>query len=279
MLGPSFPLRLLSDDILQELDPTRTDRHFEWRRDFNIINFVLTNPRVQLSYQLNDLALFLGDRDAAASRPLVNAGAGPRMSIQGAVQRLDRGDTFFHTRRTPGDDPTLFETFPAQGSLQVEISACDPVEGDDIFGPGTYPGMLLAWDPKHEADTLTLDLRAPASALKEIADSLQSGNASAIALRVGIRVFTYEVDDALREPYHRQTFVCHGHGATAAILDIRTLPAALAPVPEDEAEPAPLQDPSPPASRTPPSPGPELRSLATPLWVIAGLLLLFLMTN
>lgn len=37
MLGPSHPLRQVSEDVLQELDPARGDRPFEWRRDFQIV--------------------------------------------------------------------------------------------------------------------------------------------------------------------------------------------------------------------------------------------------
>lgn len=274
MLGPSFPLRQVSDDVLHEVNPDREKRPLEWHRDFNIINLVISNPRVHGTYQLNQLALFSRYRDPARSEPQVLAGDGFRLCIQGTVNRLERGDTFIHTKPSSEDDETLFDTFPAQGALQVEISACEPEEGGAVFGSGTYPGTLLAWDPELERDTITLDLRAPALALKDVADAIQSGKAAALILQVGVRVFTYEVDDALREPHHQQTFVFHGHAAPAAILKLRTLPVAPSLKPDDEPAYDPFQETSAQSNPTSSPLPPTLTSLSTPLWVIAGLLLL-----
>lgn len=274
MLGPSHPLRQVGEDVLQELDPARGDRPFEWRRDFQIINFVIAKPEVHLSHELNRLTFFIGNRDGTSPEPLVQAGSGSRLSIRGAVSRLDRGDDFYQTRPSPDAESGLFEAFPAKGVLQVEISACDPLEGDQVFGPGTYPGQLLVWDPELEDDTLTLDLRAPASALRELAESLQSGKAASLALQVCVRAFTYEVDDALREPYHRQSFVVHGRAAYAAILSIRTLSLTLPSTSAHDPEHADLAQPIS-SDRSGQDPAlSTLNAVSTPLWVICGLLLL-----
>lgn len=277
MLGPSFPLRQVSDEVLQELHPDRMDRPFEWRRDFHIINFVISNPQVRVSYQLHDLAFSFGNRDPATFGPLVKAGSGVRLSIHGSVKRLERGDNFVHTKPSSSGDETLFDTFPAQGSLQIEISSCDPYEGNEIFGPATYPGVLYSWDPDLERDSLTLSLYLPSTALREIADAIRAGKADALSLQVGVRVFTYEVDDALREPYHQQTFVFHGHTEPAAILRIETLETAPSTDRDYDALTEPSTESDLPAAPSTPLPTPTLTSVANPLWVIAGLLLLLVL--
>jgi hypothetical protein len=280
MFAPQHPLRRISDDVLQDTDPARAGkRPFEWRRNFNITNFLLLNPRVVVSYDLNDVNFFAQFGEAPRSAPLVNAGPGKSVSIQGSVELSVFGDRFVQTRRAPGDDRALLEAFSPKGRLQVAILPCDPYQGNEIFGPGTYPGMLCSWDPSIEKDTLTLELRAPAAAIAEIADALQSGKAGALGLHVGVHVFTYEVDDALREPHHSQTFLVPEDGAAAALTRIRTLPAPE-PEPPDEDLDATTSIEQPPTTRSALSRQvSDLTSLATPLWTIAGILLLLWVTR
>lgn len=280
MLTPNRVLRRISDDVLQETDPSRGGkRPFEWRRSFHICNFVLTDPRVVVTYDVNDVNLFAEIGEGPRKVPLVDAGRGKSVSIRGSVALSIFGDQFLQTKRAPGEDPALLEVFPGKGRLQIEIGTCEPLSGDGVFGPGTYPGRLSAWDPEIEKDTLTLDLRAPHSTVSEIAELLSSGKAGALGLQVGLHVFTYEVDDALREPHHSQTFIVADTGSAAAILRLRTLPSPQ-PVPTDvgpEATPS-AEDPPAPASALALQ-NSNRSSLAAPLWVIAALLALIAATQ
>lgn len=273
MFTPNRLLRRISGDVLQETDPARAGkRPFEWRRNFNICNFVLTDPQAVVTYDVNDVNFFAQIGDGPRKTPLVDAGRGKSVSIRASAPLSIFRDHFLQTRRAPGDDPDLLEVFPSKGRLQIEIGVCEPLAGDGVFGPGTYPGRLSAWDPEIEKDTLTLDLRAPHDIVAEIAESLSSGKAGALGLQVGVHVFTYEVDDALREPHHPQTFIVGESGAAAAILRLRTLPA---PEPEPlDVDPDPTPSNNEPAPRTsaPAQQASNLASLANPLWVIAGLL-------
>lgn len=281
MLGPSFPLRQISDDILQELDPAKTNRPLEWRRHFNIINFVLNNPNVVVDHQVNEVDVFAEIGKRSPSRPLVKACGGTKIVVRGTVDRLQRGDRFFGTRKAEGDDPTVFKAVAGKDGVYVEISAGEPAEGDEDFASGTYPGTLIAWDKDLDIDDLTLDLRASGATLEMIAAAIQGGNAAALALQVGVRVFSYEVDDALRHYTHQRTFVLHGEATQAALLKVNTLPKTAISKTDAETDaevwPPPDQPQHLPTGATLRTQ--NLSALSAPLWTIAGILLLLWVTR
>jgi hypothetical protein len=100
---------------------------------------------------------------------------------------------------------------------------------------------------------------------------------------IGIQSFSFEVDDALREWYHRRDLFIHGRATQAVLQSLRLLrrdpksDPAPAPAPEvsEEQNAETLDD------NLPPSPVPDynavLKGIKTAMWVIAALLLLQLL--
>lgn len=273
MKAPTPNLRQVDDDTLEEvLPPGETRRPLQWRRHFNYISLLIRDPQVQINYRLHDIAFQMRGLVRSADAPLITAGEGRSISIHGKVDSTLSGDTFIQTRSAEGEGETRFETIPSPRHLEVVVAAArQPMEGNALYGPGTYPGAILPGESSEYMRVVAFDLRSPEQPLEEIATALQSGAANALVVRLAIQVFTYEVDDALREHYHPQTFLLHGLSCRAVISEIR---AVKLPPPDTAASDtqSTYEDAAPPA--LPASAPAPLAGLRLPLWFIAVALFL-----
>ena len=273
MLGPIPLLRQLDHNTLEEVPgPGETGKPHQWRRGFQTIDLVLRDPQLSVRHGLHEVSYSdEAPSGSTSATSMVRAHRERRVRLEGDLSGTDRGDRFFLSRQAEGSHAALFQATASPGQIHLLItSSPKPMDGNEFYGPGTYPGALLPTDSDLEISPLTFDLSVPESALEEIFASLAAGTANAVALQVAIYVFTSEVDNALREHHHQQDFLLHGAMARAVVLDIRTVyvPAAgVSTIRSTDGEPTAISAP-PPAH--------PLRALVTPLWAIAGILLLLL---
>lgn len=109
---------------------------------------------------------------------------------------------------------------PERG-MRVQLRVGNATIGNENVPAGIYPGecFRLEWPP--DGDHLLFELHLPESQISQVFERLAHDPAACIAVGVHLLSFGYEVDDALREPWRRQTlFIEDNAPAPVAFVNI-----------------------------------------------------------
>lgn len=278
-------LRFIDANTFHEAAPPEDrSRPLEWRRSFKTISFEVLDPKVEFTYSINEIYHFTSvgiSREADKDPAHVVTGAPKRrIRICFDIQQENLRDSFFQTKEVEKGSG-LFQLCRLKDPIHVTLIEADPTQSrGGPYADGSYDGLAFQGDIESGNGNFHIEVGVPSNLLEEIVAELKTGSVNAMHVSIGIQSFSYEVDDALREWYHRRDLFIHG-GATQAVLQsLRLL--------RRDPEPDPDPDPAPEAidaqhSETvddtpPPIPVPDYNSvlggIKTAIWVVSALLFL-----
>lgn len=272
-------LRFIDDKTFAEAEPPADrSRPLEWRRSFNTISFVADDLAVEYAYFVNEVDHFASLRDSSESL-VVSPAACRRLRVTCEVSHDKLRDSIFCTKEMEKGSG-LYKLHCPKDDIRLILTGSEPIDERGPFAAGAFGGFALLTDFEPGEDGLCIEVGVPTQHLEEIVAALKAGEASALQVAIAIQSFSYEVDDALREWYHRRDLFVHGATSPAALLSLRLLqqkPEAESPStppPDDtdaDSSVAPLIPHLLQASTTDYSA--LLKGIRTVLWVIAAILL------
>lgn len=281
-------IRFRNDAIFEEADPPEYGRRpLEWRRSFNIMSAKIRRPIVDQIYSVNDVDTFGFDSpenvestDSAKSQP-VKPELKRKLRISGKVNPNECRDTLYFAKEC-GNGSGIYELQEPEGLMQFDLVEGEAKEGDDIYAAGTYRGAVFVNYHDVKKPHFCFELTLPSHFIEELIAELRRDPSLGLEIYVSILSFSFEVDDALREWYHRRDLFIHGESAPAPVSGVKTIPSEaehnrdLAQKEDDEVEESGTCDRQtllPARDLAPPS----IRGIKWALWVIAIVLFLNLL--
>lgn len=222
---PTDKLRLRNSYTFEdESSFGKRDRPLEWRRSFNTVTYIAKSPNVECLYSVNEIDYLEEPKDTEDSdgkiivvTPQINR----NLVIGAQVSQDEVRDTIYCTEETERNSG-LYALSRPRGDVRIVLTDKPPTEARGPFGAGAYAGLVFRADFEPDEDYLCIDASIPSSHLHEIAFELKQNPQLELHVIVAIQSFSYEVDDALCEWYHRRDFFIHGNAAPAAIVSVRT---------------------------------------------------------
>jgi hypothetical protein len=285
MLTKEF-IRFVDANTFQEAAPPEDrSRPLEWRRSFNTISFDVLDPEVEFAYSINEIDHFtsvdIGSEQDKEPTHVVTGAPKRRIRVCFDIHQKDLRDSVLQTKEMEKGSG-LFQLCHLKDPIHVTLIEADPTESrGGPYADGSYDGLAFQADFKPGEDNLYIEVGVPSNLIEEIADELKTGRVNAMHVSIGIQSFSFEVDDALREWYHRRNLFIHGRATQAVLQSLRLLRR------DPKSDPAPALEGSEEQhaetldDNLPPSPVPDynsvLKGIKTAMWVIAALLLLQLL--
>jgi hypothetical protein len=132
-------------------------------------------------------------------------------AIKSIVDSERMKDTIYCAEQV-GDDESLYTLERTNGPTKVILNSLDPVkDAEDLeILDGVYFGNCFRMNYDPGEDDLIFQLTMPEEQFNTIAKGFQSDPSSTIDLHVELLSYSFEVDDALREPYHPRDLFIHG---------------------------------------------------------------------
>lgn len=203
-------LRKVSNSVFQEakLSEDRS-RPLEWRRNFNQINLPLKNIKIVNTCNIHDVDFDFKNSNATPLN-LVKTDISDQIAIKGIVDEDQIGDRLYFAIEEGEDNIFSIERSP--GNIIVSIKVGKPTKEDtsedvERVPPGLYYGLAFRTNFKPEEDDMFLDLTAPKEQLLSLISALRADTNSTLNVVAKLLSFTYEVDDALREPSYPQDII------------------------------------------------------------------------
>lgn len=288
VIGKNEKLRKVSANAFQEAEPPKDrTRPLEWRRRFNYISLSLKHVEVinNCSVHDADFSLFGESEDIPAKRikPKIEENISiaalvdddkVRDRIYFAVEEKQEGSPSkwpFPTSSDQDKPGGLYSVEMPQGKKKVLLTPGMPSESGKSFPPGLYPGTAFRMNFPPGDDDLYFQLSLPEKQIHSIVASLRADENAAVEVGAYLLSFTFEVDDALREPYYPQDFVIEESALCfASSVGVKSLighhevERAL----EQAEEPAAGQSLMHESEQRPESYAKQLNALVTAVWVL-----------
>ena len=225
-------LRKVSDTVYQEANPPN-DRHrpLEWRRSLKHVLFPLKNIEIISNFNVQRRAFLYGhDAKKIPWQKQIE----PKMETTRFITALvdkEKCRDFIFCAVEDAENNGITRLERPSNDTQVNLRAGKPTEGNDVFPSGLYGGSCYHFPQENR---LCFQIYVPESQLNEILESL--GRDSKLQIEIGVEFlsFSYEVDDALRDPFDEQyLFIEEPDSAEALVSFVKisshagTLPDSL----------------------------------------------------
>ena len=204
MIFKEKKLRKVSDRIFQEANPPEgRNRPLEWRRSFNVLNLQVKRLEVVTSCTIHETEFDLTDERIEHFAKLVKPNIADHLAITGVADEDKRKDHLYCLVQDK-KEKEIFSIEKAPTPIKVTVKVGDPTEQSEHRPAGLYWGNAfpLDFDPRDEG--LQFELRIPRNQMLHLLTALKADQNATLDVQVRLLSFTYEVDDALREPYHPQ---------------------------------------------------------------------------
>lgn len=96
-----------------------------------------------------------------------------------------------------------------RGDIEVTLKSGVARDKSDLFPSGVYPGSCFRMNYEPGEDYIGFDMTIPEEQMKTLVDSLRADSRASLCVNVELLSFSFEVDDALREPHFRRDLIIH----------------------------------------------------------------------
>lgn len=184
------------------------DKEDKWKKGLNFLQIPLDNVKVITSHHVHKENWRLGiDDNVEHLSKNINPAISSNQFIK-AESSCSSIDDYIYAI-TQSDKDNEYKAINPKGNIQVLLKSDDGCisEGNEYFNTGVYIGKCFHLNYEPEEDCFHFELFMPKKQLDFIIKKLQSDQYSKIDLNLRIISFTWEVEDALREPFHSRTML------------------------------------------------------------------------
>lgn len=199
-------LRKLNGWTYQVVDDNRDESKnpLEWRRSYNTIVLELRNHTFTDSYEVNSVEFNFRriDDPEREHHDTVKGAPEHSVDINSVVDPDDLKDRLFFGEKTDEKDVIVLRT--PRGPLNVTLRPGRGIDREEINAEGVYWGNIGHSDLEPGEDDIWLDVSIPKEQFEAITRRINKQPNIITRLVIAVRSFTYEVDDALGEPWYPQ---------------------------------------------------------------------------
>jgi hypothetical protein len=194
----------MSDVVFQEADPPVDRSHpAVWRRSFNEFRFGLKDVRIVTTFSVNTLRTE-GLGEAEIQR--IESGVSRRLSIVAEVDADGMRDRIYFAKETR-EGSGIYTLRMPKGRFTFSLSCAEPWSSDDGRLRSVFSGALGHADAPNEDETF-VEVSAPRETVLDLAAAMSAAPGSPLEASLLAETFSYEEDDARREPWmSRDLFV------------------------------------------------------------------------
>jgi hypothetical protein len=200
-------LKKISDAVFQEAEPRKDQsRSFEWRRRFNVVILPLKNIQIVNSCTIHDTDFDLDEEKKANPVELVKSRVATTIAITSILAEGSMRDSiYFAVEEEKGGD--IYGIERHRGKTKITLRSGEPTEAGGDRPAGLYWGNAFRMNFDPGEDDLCFELCMSERQISSLVASLRANENSLVEVSVHLLSFTFEVDDALREPYHPMDIV------------------------------------------------------------------------
>lgn len=204
---PEEKLRKVSDRIFQEGDPPEDGRRpSQWRRSLNLISLPLKNLKIVTGCRIHDANTGWDEDTTTEPLELAESDISEHLAIIGTVDEDKMRDTLYFAVESKEEKGLFFkERVPRNTNVSIELGK--PSEGTKKTPAGLYRGTAIRMNYEPGEDALYFNLPAPREQFLSLVSAIRADPDSTVEVSAFLLSFTYEVDDALREYYHRRDII------------------------------------------------------------------------
>lgn len=200
-------LKKISDSVFQEAEPPADrNRPLEWRKRFNFIHLPLKNLKIVNRCTVHEVEFTIDKEKLNNPVELVRSNPTSRVGITATLDEDQvRDSIYFAVEDKEEEGIYYFER--AKRETEITLLSGQPTEGAENIPAGLYWGNAFRLDFEPGQDQLCFELAIPEEQMNSIIKSLREDEKSTVEIGARLLSFTFEVDDALREPYHPRDIV------------------------------------------------------------------------
>lgn len=207
MIGKNEKLRKTSDEIFQEAEPPNDrGRPLEWRRSFNFVSLPLKNVQVANSCTIHDTDFDLNEERKTNPVDLIKPNVTTKTTITGILDEEKARDSIYFAVKNKQDGDT-YSIERHRGETKITLKSGEPTEAGKNTPAGLYWGNAFRMNFDPSEDDLCFELSMPEKQINSLVAYLRADENAVIEVGARLLSFTFEVDDALREPYHPKDIV------------------------------------------------------------------------
>lgn len=199
-------LRKTSEKIFQEANPPDgRGRPLEWRRNFNFVYLPLKDVKIINGITVHDRDYSWDDEKGEEPLRLLKPSLSDNISIVGVLDENKVRDSIYYA--VEGDEEGLYSVEGVKGQTKITLRSGPPTNESKDVPAGLFWGMAFRLNYEPGQDELCFDLTVPKEQIQSLTSILKEQSNALVEVGAYLLSFTYEVDDALREPYHPQDFI------------------------------------------------------------------------
>lgn len=190
------------DDIEQGKRP------LEWRRSFNFVDLPLKDIKLITGCKVHEIdysASFDDSEKAHPSREIIPSVA-DTISISGVLDDEEMRDWIYVAEKSKSN-PGEYDVLQGKNPTKIVIKSGTPSAATEDRPGGIYWGNAFHYDHEPGEDCIYFDLSVPHEQMISLASALKDDKNAKLRVGAHLLSYTYEVDDALREPWHRQDII------------------------------------------------------------------------
>lgn len=200
-------LKKISDSVFQEAEPPEDrNRPLEWRRRFNFIHLPLKNLKIVNRCTVHEIKFNIDKENSTNPVELVRPNLTSRVGITATLDEDQVRDSIYFAVENE-EEKGIYSIERAKGETEITLISGQPTEGVENIPAGLYWGNAFRLDFEPGQDQLCFELAIPEEQMNSIIKSLREDEKSTVEIGAHLLSFTFEVDDALREPYHPRDIV------------------------------------------------------------------------
>ncbi len=202
-------VKKISDSIFYEVEPDNDrERALEWRRSFNFINIPLSEVQLFSVFNGHNSNFDFDENKDEEKYPshLIKPNFENEIGLKSKINFEEFKDSLYVLSKKDEEERQTLEH--VQGETFVTIKSGEPTEESNRFPKGIYHGSCFRLNFEPGEDDLHITLTLPEGQINEIKSELDKNSNLNVSVGIELLSFTFEVDDALQEPYHsRDIFI------------------------------------------------------------------------
>jgi hypothetical protein len=200
-------LRKISDAIFQEAQPPEDrSRPLEWKRSFNFVRLPLKNVQIINSCTIHDSDFILDDERNVNPVNFIKPNVKSKIAITGTLDEDKMRDSIYFAIKENKDDD-IYGIGCHKGKTIITIKSGEPTEASENTPVGLYWGNAFRMNFEPDEDDLCFELSMPEEQINILVSSLRVDQGSNFEVGAYLLSYTFEVDDALREPYYPRDII------------------------------------------------------------------------
>lgn len=211
MIFPNEKLRKVSDSILQEFEsPKDSSKPLEWRQAFNTIELPLHKMKIVTNLKTHDRDWDVHEENQENPTRLIKLDVRTQIAITAKVNEEAMRDRLYCTVSDDSEkQKDVFLVERPHGDIEVRLKSGVARDKSELFPSGVYSGSCFRMNYEPGEDYIGFDMTIPEEQMKILVDSLRADTKASLYVNVELLSFSYEVDDALREPHFRRDLIIH----------------------------------------------------------------------